>query len=163
MWLPQQRNHLSKDSVHTVEESPRSVHAIFGRSTPYQLVFYSLNIELFFRVKGKYRCSYDHKVPCDGEEEKEQEKVKMSNDEVERHFNKSVAEICGRPLLGEQPGSRLPRQGRIINGNVAKYGGWPWQVSLQVWNRNDRSYRHKCGATLVNSRVVITAAHCVAT
>ena len=119
-----------------------------------------------FRVKGKYRCSYDRKVPCaeEAEDEKKEVKIKMSTDEILGHLNKSLSEICGRPLLvsGTVSGSRLPRQGRIINGNVARYGGWPWQVSLQVWSTKDRSYRHKCGATLVNNNWVITAAHCVA-
>ncbi|XP_067905950.1 chymotrypsin-like protease CTRL-1 [Heterodontus francisci] len=44
---------------------------------------------------------------------------------------------------------------RIVNGQFAQPGSWPWQVSLQDYNG-----RHFCGGSLVNENWVITAAHC---
>ncbi|XP_037385190.1 transmembrane protease serine 11A [Talpa occidentalis] len=43
---------------------------------------------------------------------------------------------------------------RIMSGNIAAKGAWPWQASLQHNNE------HKCGATLISNTWLITAAHC---
>ncbi|MEE6499542.1 hypothetical protein FKM82_003488 [Ascaphus truei] len=44
---------------------------------------------------------------------------------------------------------------RIVNGENAVSGSWPWQVSLQ-----DGSGFHFCGGSLINQYWVATAAHC---
>ncbi|KAH0520788.1 Testisin [Microtus ochrogaster] len=41
-----------------------------------------------------------------------------------------------------------------LGGDDAELGRWPWQGSLRIWGS------HLCGATLLNRRWVLTAAHC---
>ncbi|XP_007249193.3 serine protease 27-like [Astyanax mexicanus] len=52
--------------------------------------------------------------------------------------------ICGRPQLNT----------RIVGGQAASPGSWPWQVSLQSFGF------HFCGGSLINKDWVLTAAHC---
>ncbi|XP_048371886.1 chymotrypsin-like protease CTRL-1 [Sphaerodactylus townsendi] len=58
---------------------------------------------------------------------------------------------CGVPAI--RPNVRDTE--RIINGQNAVSGSWPWQVSLQTSSR-----AHYCGGSLINQNWVATAAHC---
>uniref|UniRef100_A0A3Q2ZN42 Zgc:100868 n=1 Tax=Kryptolebias marmoratus TaxID=37003 RepID=A0A3Q2ZN42_KRYMA len=51
---------------------------------------------------------------------------------------------CGQPPLNT----------RIVGGQDALAGSWPWQVSLQ-------KTKHFCGGSLINNLWVLTAAHCI--
>uniref|UniRef100_A0AAX7TW73 Neurotrypsin n=1 Tax=Astatotilapia calliptera TaxID=8154 RepID=A0AAX7TW73_ASTCA len=65
----------------------------------------------------------------------------------------SAMQSCGRRL------SRQRRQRRIIGGEKSLRGEWPWQVSL--WLRSQSKGNHPlCGASLINSCWLVTAAHC---
>ncbi|KAG8135093.1 hypothetical protein E2320_008142 [Naja naja] len=51
------------------------------------------------------------------------------------------------------------RNRRIIGGNKSSRGSWPWQVSLRLKGIH-KDARLLCGATLISSCWVMTAAHC---
>ncbi|KAH1170978.1 hypothetical protein KIL84_006596, partial [Mauremys mutica] len=53
---------------------------------------------------------------------------------------------CGKPLVS--------LSGRILNGQDAKAGAWPWQVSVQRYGS------HICGGSLISESWVVSAAHC---
>ena len=51
---------------------------------------------------------------------------------------------------------------RIINGQNAIDGSWPWIVSIRRIE-NDGSLFHICGGSLIDLNLVLTGAHCLAT
>ncbi|KAM8799421.1 chymotrypsin-like protease CTRL-1 [Eudromia elegans] len=58
---------------------------------------------------------------------------------------------CGVPAISPS----LRHSEKIINGQDAVPGSWPWQVSLQT-----RTGSHFCGGSLIAENWVVTAAHC---
>ncbi|XP_030060746.1 neurotrypsin-like [Microcaecilia unicolor] len=64
----------------------------------------------------------------------------------------AVSAVCGLRLLRH-------RKKRIIGGNKSIRGGWPWQASLRLKGVYKET-RLLCGATLISSCWVLTAAHC---
>uniref|UniRef100_A0A3P9QJ96 Testisin-like n=1 Tax=Poecilia reticulata TaxID=8081 RepID=A0A3P9QJ96_POERE len=48
-----------------------------------------------------------------------------------------------------------PRNPKIVGGQDASPGSWPWQVELQL------NGQFKCGGSLINKKWVLTAAHCI--
>ncbi|XP_008283230.1 chymotrypsin-like protease CTRL-1 [Stegastes partitus] len=58
---------------------------------------------------------------------------------------------CGMPSIPP----KVSGYNKIVNGETAVSGSWPWQVSLQ----DSRGF-HFCGGSLINQNWVVTAAHC---
>ncbi|XP_010189749.1 PREDICTED: neurotrypsin-like [Mesitornis unicolor] len=86
--------------------------------------------------------SEDAGVICDYVEEKVQD-IRRTGPE---------SGVCGMRLLPR-------RKKRIIGGNKSLRGSWPWQASLRLKGFR-RDTRLLCGATLISSCWVVTAAHC---
>jgi secreted trypsin-like serine protease len=49
---------------------------------------------------------------------------------------------------------------RIVGGEPAQSGAWPWQVVMYMRGSNG-GMNMRCGASLIDSKWVLTAAHCV--
>ncbi|KAM6220909.1 transmembrane protease serine 11E-like [Rhynchocyon petersi] len=70
---------------------------------------------------------------------------KINNTETDNYLNS----CCGTRR------NKTTRQSlRIVGGTEVEEGEWPWQASLQ-WDGI-----HRCGATLINSTWLVSAAHC---
>ncbi|XP_060636575.2 serine protease 27-like [Anolis sagrei] len=54
------------------------------------------------------------------------------------------AQVCGQPVIS----------GRIVGGQAATNGAWPWQVTVL------RSTYFICGGSLIDKEWVLSAAHC---
>ncbi|KAM6976930.1 elastase 2 [Aplochiton taeniatus] len=59
---------------------------------------------------------------------------------------------CGLPTFP-------PTITRVVGGDDVRQHSWPWQASLQY--QSGSSFYHTCGATLISSTWVMTAAHCI--
>ncbi|XP_046971427.1 CLIP domain-containing serine protease 14D-like [Vanessa cardui] len=74
-------------------------------------------------------------------------------DSKERHANALLPEECGR-IDGQ----------RIIGGSIANLYEFPWMALISHRTRSRSAYNDlyfKCGGSIINSRYILTAAHCV--
>ncbi|XP_044262332.1 brachyurin-like [Tribolium madens] len=71
-----------------------------------------------------------------------------------------VATIWAVPLVSERKAIPIKKHfgGRIIGGDVAQDGQFPWQVAVYFDTSNGSFF---CGGALIDTKWVLTAGHCV--
>lgn len=67
-------------------------------------------------------------------------------------IDSSVVWDCGRRPI-HQP------QAKIIGGQYAVYGAYPWQARIMKKNMLGE-FVHSCGGTIIDHQWVLSAAHC---
>jgi secreted trypsin-like serine protease len=83
-----------------------------------------------------------------------------------RHATKQLA-ISLALAVTALPGCALDMEGyevdssseAIVGGQNAQPGQFPWQISLQF--KSGQQFSHGCGGSILNSRWIVTAGHCV--
>jgi len=79
-----------------------------------------------------------------------------------------VKEMCKKKKVVKVEGKcgrSVVRRGKVVGGDEADFGEWPWQVSLRKYKEGEfinwGTFEHKCGGALLSDTWVVTAAHCV--
>ena len=76
----------------------------------------------------------------------------FSKSSVESHFEIEQPEFCGK--------NSLPRGSRIVGGQNAMIGQFPWIAQISVKKQANSNFEFICGGSLITENIMVTAAHC---
>jgi trypsin len=126
------------------------------------------------RVEGSGNSRPTRKLRASRNSQSSQDEQESSTDgDKAEHIRSHANDQDPLPVVYFLPGERdttaeLPvvakeqeQTARIIGGNPAQKGRYPYLVSLG-WKNSEGVVRHKCGGTILSSNVIVTAAHCEA-
>ena len=90
-------------------------------------------------------------------------------DYSEKYMNKALESMKYEEICGRQPWKNVQthhskksahaRVKRVVGGEDANFGEWPWFAQLIKYDR--LTPEPSCGGALLSKKWVITAAHCV--
>ncbi|XP_030643570.1 neurotrypsin [Chanos chanos] len=110
-------------------------------------------------------------IKCAGNERALSDCIKQPYGTHNCRHSEDAGVICNYGQRDDVPGVKDPlssmcglrpthtRQKRIIGGENSLRGGWPWQAAIRI-RGSQADGRLVCGATLITSCWVLTAAHC---
>lgn len=140
-----------------------------GRESAGDSVAQTLGFKLFFQhvhppinscPAGEQRCRhgtacFDKSKLCDGHDDcldgTDEEGCQPSVEQL------SLRQKCGWPAIKPTAGAGRLRR-RVVGGNPARPGSWPWQVSMRLARSEPEG--HQCGAVVIDGQWLVTAAHC---
>ncbi|KAJ3653969.1 hypothetical protein Zmor_013188 [Zophobas morio] len=113
-------------------------------------------------------CTYNDKelTPCTGALEGTIARFRCADFYEDQGLESQPLRICAKGAWGSNLPKCVPRCGKpasarlatlIIGGTVVERGQYPWQVAIYM----KRNKELICGGTLLNQRVISTAAHCI--
>lgn len=94
---------------------------------------------------GNGKCRMQSRI-CNGGDCKDSSDESDCSDEKKQSKKRLCVVDCGRSQV---------KKNRIVGGEDAKSGKWPWQASLQIG-----MHGHVCGASIIAKKWLISAAHC---
>ncbi|XP_069492556.1 suppressor of tumorigenicity 14 protein homolog [Ambystoma mexicanum] len=95
---------------------------------------------------GNGKCRTQSRI-CNGDQDcRDSSDESDCSDEKKQSRKRLCVPDCGRSQV---------KKNRIVGGEDAKSGKWPWQASLQIG-----MHGHVCGASIIAKKWLVSAAHC---